>query len=74
MTPHPNTAFKPAKTSASEKASATDHTARAIVAAEKIARDKKTEKLKAQRLERAAAEPPAEVPASKPSRKSRRPE
>ncbi|KQX60485.1 hypothetical protein ACI2KT_07565 [Ensifer adhaerens] len=72
MTPNANAAFKPAKTSASDKAAATDHTARAIVAAEKIARDKKTEKLKAQRLERAAAEPAAEVSASKPTRKSRR--
>ncbi|HEV7318963.1 MAG TPA: hypothetical protein VGO04_10180 [Ensifer sp.] len=70
MTPNPNAAFKPGKTSASEKAAATDHTARAIVAAEKVARDKKTEKLKAMRLERAAAEPAAEVVPSKPSRKS----
>lgn len=73
MTPNRNDPFKPAKTSASEKAAATDHTARGIMAAEKIARDKKTEKLRALRLQRAAAEPAAEAPERKPSRKTRRP-
>ncbi|MBD9652863.1 hypothetical protein JVX98_04070 (plasmid) [Ensifer sp. PDNC004] len=72
MTPHTNAAFKPVKISASEKAAATDHTARAIVAAEKIAREKKTEKLKAQRLENTASQAVAEAPATKPVRKSRR--
>lgn len=73
MTPDPNATFKPAKISASEKAAATDQTARAIVAAEKITREKKTEKLKAQRLERAASEAVVEAPARNPARRSRRP-
>ncbi len=72
MKPDPNAAFKPAKTSASEKAAATDHTARAIVAAEKIAREKKTEKLKARRLEHAACEVVVGAPELKPGRKPRR--
>ncbi|MBD9647677.1 hypothetical protein M2267_001393 [Ensifer sp. KUDG1] len=72
MTPHQGANSKPAKTSASDRAAATDHTARAIVAAEKLARDRKTEKLKAQRLERAAAEPAVDAAPSKPPRKSQR--
>jgi hypothetical protein len=43
--------FNPAKLSSRDKAEATDHTARAIIAAEASARDKKTEKLKALRLQ-----------------------
>lgn len=63
-----NTHLKPGK--ASDKAG--DHSAKTILAAEKIARDKKTEKLRALRLERAAAEPPAAPPAPRPSRKASR--
>lgn len=73
MTPDPIAAFKPGKISASERAAATDHTARAIVAAEKIAREKKTDKLKVQRLEHAASQAVAVAPSSKPVRKPRRP-
>lgn len=73
MTPHATAAFKPAKISASEKAAATDHTARAIIAAEKVARDKKTQTLKAKRLEQVASQAVAEPTAAKPVRKSRRP-
>ncbi|AIC26391.1 hypothetical protein IE4771_CH01242 [Rhizobium etli bv. mimosae str. IE4771] len=46
--------FNPAKLSPRDKAEATDQTARAIIAAEASARDKKTEKLKALRLQQAA--------------------
>ena len=46
--------FNPAKLSSRDKAEATDHTARAIIAAEASARDKKTEKLKALRLQQEA--------------------
>jgi len=51
--------FNPAKLSSRDKAEATDHTARAIIAAEASARDKKTEKLRALRLQQAADEPEA---------------
>jgi len=55
--------FSPTKLSARDKAAATDHTARSIIAAEASERDKKTEKLKLLRLEREAAEvPPAATP------------
>lgn len=43
--------FKPSKASASSKAETTDQTARAIVAAEVRARQSKTEKLRALRLQ-----------------------
>ncbi|MBB4196123.1 hypothetical protein [Rhizobium aethiopicum] len=46
--------FNPAKLSSRDKAEATDQTARAIIAAEASARDKKTEKLRALRLQQAA--------------------
>lgn len=46
--------FKPGRVDARDKAATTDHTARAIIAAESTARDKKTEKLKALRLLREA--------------------
>ncbi|WP_117193025.1 hypothetical protein [Rhizobium terrae] len=49
--------FNPAKLSARDKAAATDHTARSIIAAEASAREKKTEKLRLLRLEREATEP-----------------
>ncbi|MCF3642212.1 hypothetical protein LXM94_19775 [Rhizobium sp. TRM95111] len=58
MTATKDAFFNPVKLSARDKASATDHTARAIIAAEAAAREKKTMKLKALRLE----QPPAEEP------------
>ncbi|WP_457581496.1 hypothetical protein [Ensifer canadensis] len=62
--------FKPERLSAADKAAATDHTARGIVAAEKLAREKKTEKLKAMRLlQEADAEPVAPAPKRQPARK-----
>ncbi|WVT71885.1 hypothetical protein QM996_10030 [Sinorhizobium chiapasense] len=64
--------FKPGKAPTGDKAGANDHSAKNIIAAEKVARDKKTEKLKALRLERAAAEPQAPPPAPKTSRKTTR--
>ncbi|MGK9052069.1 hypothetical protein [Neorhizobium petrolearium] len=48
--------FNPAKLSARDKAAATDHTARSIIAAEASMREKKTERLRLLRLEREAAE------------------
>ncbi|WDZ78940.1 hypothetical protein PWG15_10850 [Ensifer adhaerens] len=73
MTSTGSNLFKPGKASSADKASANDHSAKNIIAAEKIARDKKTEKLKALRLERAATEPQAPPPAPKTSRKPQRP-
>lgn len=61
--------FKPGKVDARDKAAATDHTARAIIAAETTARDKKTETLKALRLQREAEAAPAA--ATKPAKRSR---
>lgn len=52
--------FKPAKMNASKKAAETDSAAKGIVAQEAAARDKKTEKLRALRLAREAAEPAPE--------------
>lgn len=58
--------FNPKKLSAHDKAEATDNTARAIIAAEAVERQKKTEKLKSLRLQQAAnAEPEAGTPAKK---------
>jgi hypothetical protein len=58
--------FNPVKLSAHDKAAATDHTARSIIAAELSAREKKTEKLKALRLQQAAeAQPETAVPVKK---------
>ncbi len=59
--------FNPEKVSARDKAANTDHTARAIIAAEVKDRDNKTEKLKALRLQREAAEA-TEAPAKKTRR------
>ena len=58
--------FNPVKLSARDKAAATDHTARSIIAAEATEREKKTEKLRLQRMEREATEP---APARPKSRK-----
>ncbi|TCR93439.1 hypothetical protein [Rhizobium sp. BK376] len=49
--------FNAAKLSAQDKAAATDHTARAIIAAELSERERKTERLKALRLQQAASAP-----------------
>ncbi len=62
--------FNPAKLSAHDKAAATDQTARAIIAAELSAREKKTEKLRMLRLQQAAAEPET---AAAPAKKRRAP-
>jgi hypothetical protein len=51
--------FNPAKLSARDKAAVTDHTARSIIAAEAVEREKKTEKLKLLRMEREVAKPAA---------------
>jgi len=58
--------FNPAKLSSRDKAAATDHTARAIIAAEASQREQKTERLRQLRLEREAAEA---SPASAPKRR-----
>lgn len=52
--------FNPAKLSSRDKAAATDHTARTIIAAEVSERERKTERLRQLRLEREAAEASAE--------------
>jgi hypothetical protein len=59
--------FSPTKLSARDKAAATDHTARAIIAAEASQREKKTEKLKLLRMEREAAE--ASLPKAAPKKR-----
>jgi hypothetical protein len=59
--------FNPAKLSSRDKAEATDHTARAIIAQEATAREKKTEKLKLLRLQQEADA----APAAKPEKKRR---
>ncbi|MDQ0320905.1 hypothetical protein QO002_003043 [Pararhizobium capsulatum DSM 1112] len=64
----------PAKLSARDKAAATDEMARAIIAAESSARDNKTEKLRALRLQQELAEaeapPPPAKRASAPKRRA----
>jgi hypothetical protein len=58
--------FNPTKLSSRDKAAATDHTARAIIDAEALARVKKTEKLKNLRLQQEAVETPkVETPRKK---------
>ncbi len=59
--------FSPTKLSARDKAAATDHTARAIIAAEASQRESKTEKLRLLRMEREAAE--ASVPKEAPKKR-----
>ncbi len=51
--------FNPVKLSAHDKAAATDHTARAIIASEASARDKKTARLRELRLQQQAEAPAA---------------
>jgi hypothetical protein len=62
MTATKDVFFKPGKVSAREKAETTDHTARAIIDAESVARDKKTERLKQARLAKAAEETVEDAP------------
>ncbi len=59
--------FNPGKLSAQDKAAATDHTARTIIAAEATEREKKTARLRALRLQQEPAEAEA-----KPVRKPRK--
>lgn len=59
------------KVSSQEKAAITDNAARKIIAAEATARNKKTEKLKALRLQQIAAEGDEAVPAS-PAKKKKK--
>jgi hypothetical protein len=61
--------FDPAKMKSKDKAAVTDDTARAIIAAEATARDKKTEKLRALRMAQ-DAEAPAEPVKAKRTRKT----
>ncbi|OJV02698.1 hypothetical protein JQ506_10600 [Shinella sp. PSBB067] len=58
--------FKPTKMSAEKKAAETNSVARGIVEKEAAARDKKTEKLRALRLAKEAAQP---VPVPKKKKK-----
>ncbi|MDM9625750.1 hypothetical protein QTL95_07575 [Rhizobium sp. S152] len=60
-----DTFFNPAKLSPRDKAAATDASAKAIITAEATAREKKTEALKALRLQREAETPPQDAPAKK---------
>jgi hypothetical protein len=60
-----NEFFNQAKLSSRDKAVVTDTTARAIISAEAQARELKTEKLKALRLQREAEAPPEAEPAKK---------
>ncbi len=64
--------FKPEKINVRDKAQTTDSAARGIIEAEVIARDKKTEKLKALRLERDAAEGRTGEPAPKARRPAKK--
>ena len=56
MTATKETFFKPEKVSPQDKAATTDSVARSLIAQEATARDRKTEALKALRLEREAEE------------------
>lgn len=69
MTASKDQFFNATKMSARDKAEATDHTARAIIADEAKLREKKTEKLKALRLQREAEAKP-EPAAPKRKRKA----
>ncbi|WP_313194578.1 hypothetical protein [Shinella zoogloeoides] len=59
--------FKPAKLSAQDKAARTDDTARGIIAQETNAREAKTARLRAMRLDQQAKEP---APAPRKGRKT----
>lgn len=64
------TFFKPEKLSATDKANRTDSAARQILDAETLAREKKTEALRALRLAREATAA-TETATAKPARKTR---
>ena len=51
--------FNPVKLSAQDKAAATDHTARSIIASEATEREKKTARLRELRLQQQPADEPA---------------
>jgi anti-sigma factor RsiW len=70
MTATKDVFFKPGKVSAREKAETTDHTARAIIDAESVARDKKTERLKQARLAKEADETVQDAPKPAKARKA----
>ncbi|MBP2547984.1 anti-sigma factor RsiW [Neorhizobium galegae] len=70
MTATKDVFFKPGKVSAREKAETTDHTARAIIDAESVARDKKTERLKQARLAKEAEETVEDAPKAAKPRKA----
>lgn len=57
--------FNPTKLSSRDKAAATDHMARSIIASEASEREKKTERLRLLRLEKEASEPPVAKPVKK---------
>lgn len=57
MTATKDAFFNPEKMTPRDKAAVTDSTARAIIAAEATARDKKTEKLRAMRMAQDAEKP-----------------
>lgn len=56
MTATKDTFFKPEKVSPQDKAATTDSVARSLIEAEAVAREKKTEALRALRMEREALE------------------
>lgn len=56
MTATKETFFKPEKVSPQDKAATTDSVARSLIAAEATARERKTEALKALRMQREAVE------------------
>jgi len=62
--------FNPVKLSARDKAAATDHTARAIIDAEATEREKKTEKLRALRMQQ---QPQADAEPATPKKRGRTP-
>ncbi|MCM2395148.1 hypothetical protein NBH19_03500 [Rhizobium sp. S95] len=64
--------FKPERMSAGEKARATDDTARHIIESEATARGKKTEKLRALRLAREAAEGMTAEPSPKAKKSAKK--
>ncbi|WP_137132454.1 hypothetical protein [Rhizobium sp. FY34] len=68
MTTANDTNAKSVRPSARDKAEATDQVARSIIDSEAVARNKKTEKLKAMRLQKEASDEPAPEPKTKKKR------
>jgi hypothetical protein len=62
--------FKAGSPAANDKATVTDASARAIIAAEATSREKKTERLRALRLGKEAAEPATEASPVKKAKKT----